>query len=65
MKQKFSSGNRCECNCHGRSTTVEFCGYCATSHRTNSFTKKSGRKRWQEQNQQHQSTRETPLPNPT
>jgi hypothetical protein len=33
MKQKFSSGNKCECMCHGKAGILEYCGYCATSHR--------------------------------
>jgi hypothetical protein len=33
MKQKFSSGTKCECMCHGKAGILEYCGYCATSHR--------------------------------
>ncbi|MGN6708165.1 MAG: hypothetical protein ACTHKF_02320 [Candidatus Nitrosocosmicus sp.] len=43
MKQKFSSGIKCECNCHGRAGTLEFCGYCSSSHR-NVFSKNRGRR---------------------
>ena len=27
VRQKFSNGNKCECNCHGREGTIEYCGY--------------------------------------
>ena len=27
MKQKLSFGSKCECNCHGREGTIEYCGY--------------------------------------
>ncbi len=33
MKQKLSFGSKCECNCHGREGTIEYCGYCTNSHR--------------------------------
>ncbi|MGN6347907.1 MAG: hypothetical protein ACTHME_09420 [Candidatus Nitrosocosmicus sp.] len=33
MKQRFSIGSKCECNCHGRAGTLGFCGYCTNSHR--------------------------------
>jgi len=33
MKQKFSSGTKCECMCHGKAGILEYCGYCANSHR--------------------------------
>jgi len=33
VNQKFSNGNKCECNCHGRESTLGFCGYCSNSHR--------------------------------
>ena len=33
-KRKFSSsrGGRCECICHKRTNTNEYCGYCSGSH---------------------------------
>ncbi|HEX5518831.1 MAG TPA: hypothetical protein VFX18_00165 [Candidatus Nitrosocosmicus sp.] len=39
MKQRFSIGSKCECNCHGRTGTIEFCGYCTNSHRNTFFNK--------------------------
>ena len=67
VKQKFSSGSKCECNCHGRAGTIEFCGYCSSSHSyRNTFSKNRANKRQQPQRQQQQQTaRETPLPNPS
>jgi hypothetical protein len=34
MKRKYSSGfdSNCECLCHKRTGTVDYCGYCSTSH---------------------------------
>ena len=64
VKQKFSSGSKCECNCHSRAGTIEFCGYCASSHsQRNTFSKNRGNRRQQQQQQQQQQTsRGTPLP---
>lgn len=68
MKQKYSNGDRCECNCHGRTSTVEFCGYCSSSHCNNSsrnpsFKSRANRGQRHHQHQQ-QTARKTPLPNP-
>ena len=61
MKQKFSSGSRCECNCHSRAGTQEFCGYCSSSHsQRKPFSNNRANRREQ---QQQQTARKTPLTN--
>ena len=34
MRRKFSSGfgTACECMCHKRAGTIDYCGYCSGSH---------------------------------
>ena len=65
MKQKFSSGSRCECNCHNREGTVEFCGYCSSSHSQRKTFPKNRTNRKEQQQQQQQTAKKSPLPNPS
>ncbi len=43
MKQKFSTGSKCECMCHGKTGITDYCGYCSSSHRRMNFGQRTRR----------------------